>query len=109
MAVYILLFEEELHLERGSVPIMRDYIFAAIAIVILLIPSVLWQTLQTSMDLNVKTFLQVLPSIAMSELIFTSLLETFKFQDIWSNIVNLFVFIIIIFILVLWIIKRMDL
>jgi TRAP transporter 4TM/12TM fusion protein len=37
VAVYILLFEEELHLERGSVPIMRDYIFAAIAIVILLL------------------------------------------------------------------------
>ena len=37
VAAYILLFEEELHLERGSVPIMRDYIFAAIAIVILLI------------------------------------------------------------------------
>jgi len=37
VALYILLFEEELHLERGSVPIMRDYIFAAIGIVILLI------------------------------------------------------------------------
>jgi TRAP-type uncharacterized transport system fused permease subunit len=37
VAVYILLFEEELHLERASVPIMRDYIFAAIAIPILLI------------------------------------------------------------------------
>ncbi len=37
VALYILLFEEELHLERGSVPIMRDYIFAAIAIVILLV------------------------------------------------------------------------
>ncbi len=37
VALYILLFEEELHLERGSVPIMRDYIFAAIAIVILLL------------------------------------------------------------------------
>jgi TRAP transporter 4TM/12TM fusion protein len=37
VAVYILLFEEELHLERGSVPIMRDYVFAAIAIVILII------------------------------------------------------------------------
>jgi TRAP transporter 4TM/12TM fusion protein len=37
VAAYILLFEEELHLERGSVPIMRDYVFAAIAIVILLI------------------------------------------------------------------------
>lgn len=35
-ALYILLFEEELHLERGSVPILRDYIFAALAIVILL-------------------------------------------------------------------------
>jgi len=37
VAIYILLFEEELHLDRGSVPIMRDYIFAVIAIVILLI------------------------------------------------------------------------
>ena len=37
VAAYIVLFEEELHLERGSVPIMRDYIFAAIAIPILLI------------------------------------------------------------------------
>ncbi|RLA97877.1 MAG: TRAP transporter permease [Deltaproteobacteria bacterium] len=37
VAVYILLFEEELHLERGSVPILRDHIFAAAAIVILLI------------------------------------------------------------------------
>jgi TRAP transporter 4TM/12TM fusion protein len=37
VAVYILLFEEELHLERGSIPITRDYIFAAIAIIILLI------------------------------------------------------------------------
>lgn len=36
-AVYILLFEEELHLERASIPIMRDYIVAAIALVILLI------------------------------------------------------------------------
>ena len=37
VAVYILLFEEELHLERGSVPIMRDYIFAATALIILLV------------------------------------------------------------------------
>ena len=37
VAIYILLFEEELHLERSSVPIMRDYIFAAIAIIILLV------------------------------------------------------------------------
>jgi len=37
VAIYILLFEEELHLDRGSVPIMRDYIFAAIAIIILLL------------------------------------------------------------------------
>ncbi len=36
VAVYILLFEEELHLERGSVAILRDYIFAVIAIVLLL-------------------------------------------------------------------------
>ncbi|GAH13422.1 unnamed protein product, partial [marine sediment metagenome] len=37
VAFYILLFEEELHLDRASVPIMRDYIFAAIAIILLLI------------------------------------------------------------------------
>ncbi|RLB04691.1 MAG: TRAP transporter permease [Deltaproteobacteria bacterium] len=37
VTLYILFFEEELHLERASVPIMRDYIFAAIAIVILLV------------------------------------------------------------------------
>ena len=37
VALYILLFEEELHLERASVPILRDYIFAAIAIVVLLV------------------------------------------------------------------------
>lgn len=37
VTVYILLFQQELHLERNSVPIMRDYIFAAIALVILLI------------------------------------------------------------------------
>ncbi|MBN1254804.1 MAG: TRAP transporter permease [Deltaproteobacteria bacterium] len=37
VAIYILLFEEELHLERGSVPIVRDYIFAAIALIVLLI------------------------------------------------------------------------
>ena len=36
-ALYILFFQEELHLERASIPIMRDYIFAVIAIVILLI------------------------------------------------------------------------
>lgn len=37
VALYIILFEEELHLERASVPIMRDYVFSAVAIVILLI------------------------------------------------------------------------
>ncbi|RLA81154.1 MAG: TRAP transporter permease [Deltaproteobacteria bacterium] len=36
-AVYILLFEEELHLERASVPILRDHIFAAIALIVLLV------------------------------------------------------------------------
>lgn len=36
VAIYILLFEEELHLERYSIPIMRDYIFAALAIILLL-------------------------------------------------------------------------
>jgi len=36
VALYILLFEEELHLERASVPIMRDYVFAVIALVLLL-------------------------------------------------------------------------
>ena len=37
VTVYILLFQQELHLERGSIPIMRDHIFAAIALLILLI------------------------------------------------------------------------
>jgi len=37
VTLYILLFQQELHLERNSVPIMRDFIFAAIAMVILLI------------------------------------------------------------------------
>jgi TRAP transporter 4TM/12TM fusion protein len=37
VTIYILLFQQELHLERGSVPIMRDFIFAAIALVVLLI------------------------------------------------------------------------
>jgi len=37
VVLYILFFEEELHLDRASIPIMRDYIFAAIAIIILLI------------------------------------------------------------------------
>jgi len=36
VALYILLFEEQLHLERASVPIMRDYVFAVIALVLLL-------------------------------------------------------------------------
>jgi len=36
VALYILLFEEELHLERASVPILRDYIFAALALILLL-------------------------------------------------------------------------
>jgi TRAP transporter 4TM/12TM fusion protein len=35
-AVYILLFEEELHLERASVPILRDYLFAGLAMILLL-------------------------------------------------------------------------
>jgi TRAP transporter 4TM/12TM fusion protein len=35
-SIYIILFEEELHLERASVPIMRDYIFAALALILLL-------------------------------------------------------------------------
>jgi TRAP transporter 4TM/12TM fusion protein len=34
---YILIFQQELHLERQSIPIMRDYIFAAAALVILII------------------------------------------------------------------------
>ncbi len=37
ITVYILFFQQELHLERNSIPIMRDYIFAGIAIVLLLI------------------------------------------------------------------------
>lgn len=36
VALYILLFEEELHLERASVPITRDYVFAVIALILLL-------------------------------------------------------------------------
>jgi len=36
VALYILLFEEELHLERASVPILRDYLFAALALILLL-------------------------------------------------------------------------
>lgn len=36
IGVYILLFEEELHLVRGSVAITRDYIFAVITVVLLL-------------------------------------------------------------------------
>ncbi len=34
---YILIFQQELHLERGSIPIMRDYIFAAAALAILIV------------------------------------------------------------------------
>ena len=36
VALYILFFEKELHLERASVPILRDYIFAGLAVVLLL-------------------------------------------------------------------------
>jgi len=36
IGVYILLFEEELHLVRGSVAITRDYIFALITVILLL-------------------------------------------------------------------------
>jgi TRAP transporter 4TM/12TM fusion protein len=36
VALYILLFEEQLHLERASVPILRDYLFAALALILLL-------------------------------------------------------------------------
>jgi len=36
VAIYILLFEEELHLERASIPILRDYLFAALALILLL-------------------------------------------------------------------------
>lgn len=36
VALYILLFEEELHLERASVPILRDYLFAGLALILLL-------------------------------------------------------------------------
>ena len=36
VALYIILFEEELHLERASVPIMRDYVFAALALILLI-------------------------------------------------------------------------
>jgi len=35
-AIYILLFEEELHLERASVAILRDYLFAVLALMLLL-------------------------------------------------------------------------
>ena len=35
-SIYIILFEEELHLERASIPIMRDYIFAALALILLI-------------------------------------------------------------------------
>lgn len=37
VTLYILLFEEELHMERASVPILRDYIVAACAVGIVLI------------------------------------------------------------------------
>ena len=37
ITLYILFFEEELHLERMSVPIMRDYIFGAIAVALLIL------------------------------------------------------------------------
>ena len=36
VALYILLFEEELHLERASIPILRDYLFATLALILLL-------------------------------------------------------------------------
>ena len=36
VGIYILLFEEELHLVRGSVAITRDYVFALITVVLLL-------------------------------------------------------------------------
>ncbi|UCG67807.1 MAG: TRAP transporter permease [Deltaproteobacteria bacterium] len=36
VAIYILLFEEQLHLERASVPILRDYLFAALALILLI-------------------------------------------------------------------------
>jgi len=36
VAIYILLFEEELHLERASVPILRDYLFATLALILLI-------------------------------------------------------------------------
>ncbi len=37
VTLYILLFEEELHLERASIPILRDHIVSACAVVIVLI------------------------------------------------------------------------
>ena len=37
VTLYILFFQQELHLERNSIPIMRDYVFGAIAVVLLII------------------------------------------------------------------------
>ncbi len=36
VGVYILLFERELHLERASIPIFRDYLFAALSLILVL-------------------------------------------------------------------------
>jgi len=83
-------------------------LLAGISVVVLLIPAFLRTTIHTGLGFPLKTLIQVLPSVPMSNLIFASFLKTIGFQDIWLNFAILIIFIMAVLGLVHWLIRKTD-
>lgn len=83
-------------------------LWVGLAIMVLLIPVFLWTSLLTKLSPLVKTLLQVLPSVAMSNLVNYSLTEIFLFRDVLVNTLVLVMFVLLMLTLVSWRLRRMD-
>jgi ABC-2 type transport system permease protein len=83
-------------------------LWVGIAIMVLLIPVFLWSSIPTKLSPALIKILNLLPSVAMSNLINNSFREGFLFSDVFLDILILISFGTLMSILVIWRIWRMD-
>jgi hypothetical protein len=82
--------------------------WVGLIIVVFMVPVFLWTNIATKLSPPLKTFFQILPSMAMSNLMTISFSNQPAFQEVFTNSLIMIVFSIFILSLVGWRIHRLD-
>ncbi len=83
-------------------------LWTGLIIAFFLLPVFLWSSIAPNLPEFLQTILKFLPSLAMSEMVSLSLVETITFDQVLPNIIAMGAFTLLIFSLVAWNIRRID-